>query len=137
MQKPEHPETVLGIVYDGYFVATCVSAVACERCSRSYLAEFQPMRPKELTDADPYPTLFRCGSLQAIVFVASVLFPAVVGQVITGQITGRITDASGAVVPGVRIIVSQTEIGVTRTVEANNEGYYTAAGLLPPAPTNS
>lgn len=63
--------------------------------------------------------------------VALLLIPVVHAQVITGQLTGRITDTSGAVVPGVQVTVKQTNTGVTRTEETNNEGYYTAT-LLPP-----
>ncbi len=63
--------------------------------------------------------------------VALLLIPVLPAQVITGQLTGRITDTSGAVVPGVQVTVKQTNTGVTRTAETNNEEYYTAA-LLPP-----
>lgn len=63
--------------------------------------------------------------------VALLLIPVLPAQVITGQLTGRITDTSGAVVPGVQVTIKQTNTGVTRTAETNNEGYYTAT-LLPP-----
>lgn len=63
--------------------------------------------------------------------VALVLIPVLYAQVITGQLTGRITDTSGAVVPGVKVTVKQTHTGITRTAETNNGGYYTAT-LLPP-----
>ena len=76
-----------------------------------------------------------CSRLLAATLVAALvaflLFPVLPAQVITGQLTGRITDTSGAVVPGVQVTVKQTNTGVTRTVETNNEGYYTAT-LLPP-----
>lgn len=70
------------------------------------------------------------GTLLAV-FAALFLIPVLAAQVITGQLTGRVTDPSGAVVPGVQVTVKQTETGVTRTAETNNEGYYTAT-LLPP-----
>lgn len=63
--------------------------------------------------------------------VALVLIPVLYAQVITGQLTGRITDTSGAVVSGVKVTVKQTHTGITRTAETNNGGYYTAT-LLPP-----
>lgn len=48
--------------------------------------------------------------------VALLLIPVLPAQVITGQLTGRITDTSGAVVPGVQVTVKQTSTAVTRTV---------------------
>jgi len=63
--------------------------------------------------------------------VALLLMPVLSAQVITGQLTGRITDSTGAVLPAVKVTLKQVNTGLTRTAETNNEGYYTAA-LLPP-----
>ena len=52
-------------------------------------------------------------------------------QVITGQITGRVTDPSGAVIPGVQVAIRNVETGFERPTQTNQEGYYTAP-LLPP-----
>src|SRR4051812_47929966 len=49
----------------------------------------------------------------------------------TGQITGRITDATGAVVPFAEITVVNTETGLVRKTASNETGYFTAS-LLPP-----
>lgn len=49
----------------------------------------------------------------------------------TAQVTGRVTDASGAVIPGTRITVTNVATGAERNVEANEIGYYTVP-LLPP-----
>jgi len=49
----------------------------------------------------------------------------------TGSVTGRVTDASGAVVPGTQIRIIQEATGVERTVTANDVGYYTVPLLLP------
>ncbi len=51
----------------------------------------------------------------------------------TGQITGRVTDPTGAVVPGVAVTVTETATGVARTSETNADGYYTVPSL-PPGP---
>jgi len=67
----------------------------------------------------------------AWLLVAFILVPVLPAQVITGQLTGRITDTSGAVVPSVQVIVKQNNTGATRTTETNDEGYYTAT-LVPP-----
>ncbi len=49
----------------------------------------------------------------------------------TGQITGRITDPAGAVVPGAQVTITASDTGVSRTTESNSDGYYTAPSLLP------
>ena len=50
------------------------------------------------------------------------------GQV-TGSITGTVTDASGAVVPGATLTIKHMESGLTRTTESNLNGGYTVPSL--------
>src|SRR5262245_57096499 len=52
-------------------------------------------------------------------------------QTPTGQITGRITDPSGAVIPAVEVTVTNADTGLVRRTLSNDSGYY-AASLLPP-----
>ena len=52
-------------------------------------------------------------------------------QSTTGQISGRITDASGAAVPSVHLEVINRDTDVKREVVSNELGYYVAP-LLPP-----
>src|ERR1022692_1441239 len=52
-------------------------------------------------------------------------------QVGTGTLTGRITDATTAAVPGVQIKVVNEESGSTAAVLTNHEGIYRASSLLP------
>ena len=49
----------------------------------------------------------------------------------TAQVTGRVSDASGAVVPGAQISVTNQKTGLTRDSVSNGEGYFTIP-LLPP-----
>jgi outer membrane receptor protein involved in Fe transport len=49
----------------------------------------------------------------------------------TASVTGRITDPSGAVVPGATVTVQSVQTGVQTTVETNAEGYYHLPSLLP------
>jgi hypothetical protein len=49
----------------------------------------------------------------------------------TGQIVGRIVDPAGAVVPDVKIQITQTTTGVVRQTASNSDGYFTAPNLLP------
>jgi hypothetical protein len=59
-----------------------------------------------------------------LMFVATAL-----GQ--TAQVTGRISDPSGAVVPDAQITITNQQTGLTRNSVSNSEGNYTLP-LLPP-----
>jgi hypothetical protein len=52
-------------------------------------------------------------------------------QLSTAQLSGRITDESGAVLPGVTVTATQTDTGLTRTVTTDASGTY----VLPNLPT--
>ncbi|HEX8188345.1 MAG TPA: TonB-dependent receptor [Pyrinomonadaceae bacterium] len=52
-------------------------------------------------------------------------------QLETGQITGRVTDPNGAVVPGAAVTVRSVENGSARSATADEEGVYTVTNLLP------
>ena len=53
----------------------------------------------------------------------------VCGQTATGSISGTVTDASGAVVPGANVTVTNKATGAVRNLTANNEGLYSAPAL--------
>jgi hypothetical protein len=46
-----------------------------------------------------------------------------------GSIQGRATDATGAVVPGARITIRNTDLGTARTLTTDNVGGFRASGL--------
>src|SRR5918999_4115984 len=50
-------------------------------------------------------------------------------QANTGQISGRVTDGSGGVLPGVDVTATQTNTGLVRTVITNEEGQYVLPAL--------
>src|SRR5919107_2157824 len=52
-------------------------------------------------------------------------------QLETGQITGRVTDPNGAVVPGAAVAVKSVENGAVRNATADEEGTYSVTNLLP------
>lgn len=52
-----------------------------------------------------------------------------IAQVDTAQVSGVVTDSSGAVVPNAQIQIVSKSTGVTRTVTANNSGSYTVLAL--------
>ena len=49
----------------------------------------------------------------------------------TAEITGRIVDPSGSVVPGAEVTVSSIATGADRVVKTNSSGYYTVPLLSP------
>jgi hypothetical protein len=51
-------------------------------------------------------------------------------QTATGQITGAVTDATGAALPGARIKVTSELTGLTREATSNDKGSYSVP-LLP------
>jgi hypothetical protein len=53
------------------------------------------------------------------------------GQRTSAEITGVLSDASGGVVPGAEIVVTNEATGIKRKVDSNELGYYTVS-LLPP-----
>jgi len=56
---------------------------------------------------------------------------AMYGQGTTGQITGSVTDASGAVLPGANVAAVNEGTGLRRETVTNDEGNYLLS-LLPP-----
>ncbi|HXW08537.1 MAG TPA: TonB-dependent receptor, partial [Vicinamibacterales bacterium] len=51
-------------------------------------------------------------------------------QTATGQITGTVRDVTGAVMPGVKVVVTNQQTGLTRETKSNNSGDYVIP-LLP------
>ena len=49
----------------------------------------------------------------------------------TSQISGKVSDAQGAVLPGVSVIVKNEDTGLTRELTTSGEGTYVAAQLMP------
>src|SRR5215469_14199628 len=49
----------------------------------------------------------------------------------SGNITGTVSDASGAVLPKATVSVVDTQTGLKRTVDTDNAGQYRVTGLPP------
>src|SRR5512144_2468788 len=47
----------------------------------------------------------------------------------TAQMSGAVTDASGAVLPGVEVTATQTSTGISRMTVTNETGYYVLPNL--------
>ena len=52
-------------------------------------------------------------------------------QVVGGTLSGAITDASGAAIPGAQVIIKNAATGVSTAVTTNGQGIYNAPNLLP------
>ena len=55
----------------------------------------------------------------------------VAAQQMESRIVGKITDASGAVLPGVTVTITATQTGAVRTVVTDNDGRYIVTNLAP------
>ncbi len=62
---------------------------------------------------------------------AALLFFSVVAFAQTAQLTGTVTDASGAVVPNAKVTATETATGVARSSTTNASGNYLITALLP------
>ena len=72
-------------------------------------------------------TWVKC-ALNALLIVLSLAI-GVQGQTLTGRISGTVTDVSGAVLPGVKVTVTNDETKLERTVETDANGFYVATNL--------
>ena len=71
------------------------------------------------------------GSLRssALLLLGILLFCSAAFSQETASIVGTVTDASGAAVPGAKVLITNTDTGVVRTTTSNSAGSYTAPEL--------
>ena len=65
-----------------------------------------------------------------VLFAFSVLFTSGAFSQ-TAQLTGTITDQTGSVVPGTKVVATNIDTGVARASTANDQGNYLVTALLP------
>jgi hypothetical protein len=70
--------------------------------------------------------------ISGMVIAMTALFcvPALLAQTVTGSITGLVTDASGAVVPGAKVVAHNPDTGVDSAATSDAAGQY-RIGFLP------
>jgi len=74
----------------------------------------------------------RVRMMLAFVLVASA---TLVAQTFRGTILGTVTDASGAVISGAKVVAKNTATGLERTTQTSADGSYTIPSfLLAPTP---
>ena len=70
-------------------------------------------------------------SMKLVVLTAMCLF-LIAGQAMgqaSGSITGVVADSTGAIVPNATVKLVNTDIGVDKTITANDDGIYTFSSL--------
>ena len=67
----------------------------------------------------------------AIGALGLVLTASAFAQISTAQLAGKVTDESGAVLPGATVTVTQTDTGAERTAVTDGEGAYLLSNLSP------
>jgi hypothetical protein len=72
---------------------------------------------------------FRAGFFAAGVVLAGLVIAS--AQSNQGRIVGRVTDATGAIVPGAHVVILNTETGIKRELDTNSAGEYVAPNLNP------
>lgn len=76
------------------------------------------------------PTRFRAAAILGLVFLVGLGVLTSVAQT-QGRITGRVTDATGAVIVGAKVTIENRGKSVQRVLETNSSGDYVAPGLEP------
>jgi len=71
------------------------------------------------------------GLLMMAGFVANLTAPVALAQADLGSVIGIVTDASGAVVPGAQVKVTNMDTGAVRNAVTNGKGEYAITQLLP------
>ena len=69
-----------------------------------------------------------CGFVMAVCLL---LAPVLVGQGITGTITGNVTDPTGASIPGATVTITQVETNFVHTATTSDVGSFTVTQLPP------
>src|SRR5579883_1586851 len=86
------------------------------------IREHEPVR-----DSNKTPRILRWCSLFATFLACSFVAWGQTGT--GGTILGTVTDPSGAVVPGVKITITNTDTGTSQTLTTNSAGQYVAPDL--------
>ena len=75
------------------------------------------------------PRTPRFFGLCAALLWAALIAQSVGAQTVVGRISGTVKDTSGAVVPGTNVTVTNAANNLTRTVKADDDGFYTVTNL--------
>src|SRR5438552_4351415 len=79
--------------------------------------------------SEPTKTFLSCSKLAIIIL--GLIVASAAAQEFRGSITGRVTDPSGASVPGSQVTVTNTATNTSNSVTTNEAGVYTVLYLTP------
>src|SRR5271167_3776761 len=77
------------------------------------------------------PGVARTAGAWVVLVLASCLCLAAQNVVLMGAIAGRVTDRSGAVVPGASVVVRNLATGVQQSAETDHLGLYQFPAVMP------
>ncbi len=93
---------------------------------RNYVVSSSPL-PERASWSKPRYAAWR---MLAVLFCFGAMLPyPAVAQTLTGSIAGKVEDAHGAVLPHAQVTLRNTEISISRTVEADAAGGFRVSGL--------
>ena len=73
----------------------------------------------------------RLSAIYTLLLVISFFSSGALAQSTVGQISGNVTDQTGAAVPGASVTATNEATGLTRIVTANDDGFYVITNLPP------
>ena len=98
-------------------------------CARTSL--FAPALKTTIRLGVRIPLVNRLAVCSILAMLASCLLLTAQNVVLTGSLSGRVTDPSGAVVPGASVVVQNLATGVQQTAETNHDGLYRFPVVMP------
>ncbi len=98
-------------------------------CARTSL--FAPALKTTIRLGVRIPLVNRLAVCSILAMFASCLLLTAQNVVLTGSLSGRVTDPSGAVVPGASVVVQNLATGVQQTAQTNRDGLYRFPEVMP------
>jgi archaellin len=72
-----------------------------------------------------------CIGIATVIVFMFMVYGSAIAQSILSSISGTVTDPSGHVVPGAKVVAHETTTGVNRSEQSNGVGVYSLVDLLP------
>src|SRR5271155_1793470 len=109
------------------------------RCKRSLHPRSETAFPEadrilsgpEMKKESTLPVLYRLVACSMLVLLTGCVLLTAQNVVLTGALSGRVTDPSGAVVPGASVVISNLQTSIKQSVETNRAGLYRFPVLTP------
>src|SRR5271155_3233957 len=111
------------------------------RCKRSLHPRSETAFPEadrilsgpEMKKESTLPVLYRLVACSMLVLLTGCVLLTAQNVVLTGSLSGRVTDPSGAVVPGASVVAQNLSTGVQQSANTNHAGLYRFPVIMPGA----